>query len=116
MAPEFIINGKYIAGVPDESGTYEIPDGKITVDMNGISPDSEVQILGLSGEIFDGSRQIPLAPKGTGSQTLSGRRKLEVSLYTPIRTQHRQKTRSPEGPEVSHFPDDRVYQGGKVSM
>ena len=96
MSPELRKNRELVAKVPDRNGTWPTPLGPVTVDVNGIHPDLEVQELVLSADWLkgrsgskteNGTRVIQLSPSGTGSQRLGRGVRLDVVLNeTPIRS------------------------------
>lgn len=65
--------------VPDETGTYETPEGVISVDMSGVNPQNEVQTI-----LIDGI-SVNLSVQGVGTVEIYDGVTMKVALHEPIR-------------------------------
>lgn len=98
MAPEiYRVNKntgerKLIADVPDQSGVYETPSGKITIDASGVRPGRDRKMV-LTGEMLkgregarteNGRRIILLSERGISNQDIGRGEQLFVKLHYPI--------------------------------
>ncbi len=68
-----------VADIPDETGTHETEFGTFTLDMSGIDPRNEVQIIRLL------ERETMLSPEGVGSVQISPDTRASIRLHEPIR-------------------------------
>lgn len=87
MSPEIVVSnllGKRInIDIPDKTGTYKTPLGKVSVDMSLIDPASQRQVLPL---VLEGvERLVFLSRLGEGSFPVVNGGFVHVRLHEPIR-------------------------------
>ena len=84
MSPEitFYTRGRSnpdVVDLPDETGIYHTEIGEFDLDMSGVNPRNEVQILKLM------DRETMLSAQGVGSVQISPDTRASIRLHEPIR-------------------------------
>lgn len=116
MPPSIYIDGKLVAKVPDQSGTYDSEIGEITVDSSEIGPGKGQRVVSLGNKHWRSTdlsgprselwlpkkyvRHISLSKEGVGSNPIGGDRLIEVRLEQPIETRDGARY-YPDYPEAS---------------
>lgn len=76
--------------LPDESGTYDTPLGRVSLDLSRIGPDQTKQILGIESNLVEGKLEVPVS-------TVDSRGKVKIADNKTV-TVYCRKAREPYRP------------------